>query len=382
MLIIKKYLLFVFLLESIMAQTSLMGSLTNPMFYICLMLGLLCAIDNLIWSRKAIEKFGWAYALIAVYIVYEFFIGIEYVSQKTLLYLLSKVITFIIIISGILYNEKFYRNEAIRWLILTMSFFIIYGFATGGFVGSENRMLIGYTNPNTTGSIGAIIVGMLVFYMKNRKWSVLSILCLMAGMLGVLGGGSRTGFLILFVLIFLRYGLNVKTIAFVGGLIVLGLFILPAIGVETIGLQRLSDTITGIEGTNRDAEREAAEWMIAQKPWTGWGYGAINMGYATQISLLPSHNGYMEIIKQMGFPCAIIYFGILAITLIKSIRLNIKFKQHLDLFLALSIILLIGANYESLFIGIHEYVTNLFFFALAMVTARNYSLINNFVSND
>lgn len=374
MLTIKKYLLFVFLIENIMVQTSLMGSFANPLFYVFLALGLLCLFDFNVWSGKAIKKFGWMYALMVLYILYEFVVGPEYINQKTLLYLLSRIVTFVIIISGIYYNESFYRRIAIKWLILTMSFFLLFGLASGGFADSTGRMTAGYTNANTAGSMGAIIVGMVIFYTKNKHWNIINYLCLFAGMFGVLASGSRAGFLMLGMLVFLRYGFNFKTVGLCGLLIVLGLFILPQFGVETVGIQRMIDTYNGVEGTNRDIEREAAEWMISQKPLTGWGYQAVNQGKAALISILASHNGYLEIIKQMGYPCAVIYFFILASVILLSLKAVWTKHIQMNMFLAIVLIDLIKANYEALFVGVHEFGTNLFFFCLAMVSVQLYNM--------
>lgn len=379
MLTLKKYLLFIFLLENIMVQTSLMGALANPMFYVFLVFGLICAFDGNIWSGKAIKKFGWAYALMGLYVVYEFIVGAEYINPKTLLYLLAKIVTFVIIITGVYYNEAFYRGKAIKWFVITMSFFLLYGLASGGFSDSSGRMLAGYTNSNTTGSMGAVIVGMVIFYMKDKKWNTIALLCLLAGMFGVLASGSRAGFLMLGLLVFLRYGFNIKTVGMCASLVILGLFILPHFGIETVGIQRMIDTYNGVEGTNREVERAAAEWMIAQKPLTGWGYQAVNEGKAAMMSNLQSHNGYLEIIKQMGFPCAIIYFAIIGFVAFKSVREVILKRIHMNMFLAVSLVYFIKANYEALFVGVHEFGTNLFFFNLAMVSAQIYEVKHNMV---
>lgn len=374
MLTIKKYLLFVFLLENIMVQTSLMGAIANPLFYVFLAIGLICSFDSNIWSGKAVRKFKWMYLLMALYVVYEFFVGPEYINEKTLLYLISRIVTFVIIISGIYYNEAFYRDKAIKWFIYTMSFFLLYGLASGGFADSSGRMNAGFTNSNTAGSMGAVIVGMVVFYTKNRPWTKLYYLCLFAGMFGVLASGSRAGFLMLGLLVFLRYGINIKTIGMCVMLLILGLFVLPSLGIETVGIQRMIDTYNGVEGTNRDMERMAAEWMISQKPLTGWGFYVVNQGEAALISELASHNGYLEIIKQMGYPCAIIYFVIIAHVAIKGVNEVRLGKSHMNMFLAVTLIYFIKANYEALFVGVHEFGTNLFFFSMAMVSSRLYEV--------
>jgi hypothetical protein len=132
------------------------------------------------------------------------------------------------------------------------------------------------------------------------------------------------------------------------------------------------DTYNGVEGTNRDLEREAAEWMIAQRPYLGWGFYPKNTGYAASLSELGAHSGYLEIFKQMGYPCGIIFFTILAIPVVHYVISKFRYKIQNSIFFALVLSLAIKANFESLYIGVHEYGTNLFFFALAMMCAERY----------
>lgn len=384
MLFIKKYLLLFFLIENIIVQTSLLGSISEYLFYPFLAIGAVCLFDTKIWKGTTIQRFKPLYMLIFLYIFYEFIIGYEYINSRTLLYLIAKIVTFIIIITGITYNEYFYRTKAIFLFIVLTCSFLLYGLLTGGHVNaSTGRALAGFTNENTAGSMGAIAIGMLLFYMRKRKWKWCPpIILLLIGFYGVLAGGSRAGFLMLFLLVFLRFGFNIKTIAFAGLFLVIGLFGMPAIGVKTVGIERMVNTYKGIEKSNRGSERLAAEMMISEKPWTGWGYEAKNQGEAAKISELLSHNGYLEIIKQMGIPCSIVYFSIILICILKY--LNIWYKRHLkmNLFFALVLMLLIKANYESMYIGAHEYITNIFFFSLAMISSQYYYLKLNSGIND
>lgn len=380
---IKKYLLFAFLLENILVQTSMLRWLSDYLFIPFLAVGAFCMLSPSFWSRENFGKFRWIYLLMMLYVGYEFTIGIQYIDSKTLLYTLSKVVTLGIIITSISCNAPFYRGKAVYWLVIAMAFFMFYGMLFGDVIHPVNgRMQAGFTNANTAGSMGALTVGFVLFYMKGRRWNLLTVLIILVGFYGILAGGSRAGFLMLLMLIFFRFGINYKTVTLVGLLIITGLYILPAMNIHTVGLQRMVDTYNGIEGTNREFEREAAEWMIAQKPWTGWGYAVQNVGYAAKLSMLGSHNGYLEIIKQMGFPCAILYFAILLITIVKAL-FNRQYRRHgIDLFLSLSIMLAVSANYESLFIGVHEYNTNLFFIALALVSARYYGIKQKTLSHD
>lgn len=373
MLFLKKYILLFFLIENIMAQTQLIGELSQYLFYPFMCVGLYAFFTTEFWNKQTIGKFHALYCLMLVYIIYEFSFGIEYLNSKTLLYLIGKLSTFGIIILSLANNERYYRTNAIFLLIVFSCSFLLYGLLTGGHQGG--RALAGYTNANTAGAIGALSVGMLIFYMRDKRWKWFPPgLILLIGFYGVLAGGSRAGFLMLFMLVFLRFGFNIRTFALGAILIALGLYLLPAIGVKTVGIERMVNTYKGIEKSNRNTERFATELMIAEKPWIGWGYEAENQGEAAKITKLGSHNGYLETIKQMGYPCAIIFFGIILLKILEYLSLWHKKRFSIDLFFALTVILMVNANYESLFVGVHEYVTNIFFFALAMVSADIYYL--------
>lgn len=371
-----KYLLLAFLIENIMTQTYLMSFMSEYLFYPFLVLGILAFVNPELWRSKNLSRFSPLYILMALYILYEFTIGSAYIDNKTLLYLVAKVATFGIIISGITYGEEFYKTKAVILLVSFMAFFLCYGIITGENVvmGGTGRIRVGYTNENTTGTMGALTAGMLLFYMRNRKWNAFYAILLIIGCYGIFAGASRAGFLMLFLMVILRFGLNLKTVLFillVGGV---GIFLLPSIGLDTVGMQRMINTYNGVEGSNREPERLAAEWMISQRPFIGWGFENVNQGYALFLSKLGPHNGYLEIAKQMGIPFAILYFLTIAVTLIRCWLAKNKHHEYMNVYLALALMLLVKANYESLFVGVHEYGTNVFFTALCMSSAHLYYL--------
>lgn len=371
-----KYLLLAFLIENIMTQTYLLGFMSEYLFYPFLFLGLLAFANPFLWRAQNISRFSCIYILMAIYIIYEFTIGSTYISERNLIYLVSKIATFGIIISGITYGETFYKEKGVIILVACMAFFLCYGIISGdnAVISGTGRIRAGYTNENTTGTMGALTVGMLLFYMRDRKWNALYGLFLIIGCYGVFAGASRAGFLMLFLMIILRFGLNVKTALFIIIVGSVGVYLLPSFGLETVGLQRMIDTYNGVEGSNREPERLAAEWMIAQKPWVGWGFEVRNVGFALSLSKLGSHNGYLEIIKQMGIPFAVLYFLTIAVTLLRSWLAKNKHHESMNVYLALALMLLVKANYESLFVGVHEYGTNVFFTALGMASAHLYYL--------
>lgn len=369
---IKKYLLLIFLIENIAVQTFLLGGYAQPIFYFTLALGFIGIIDMSIFRIINFKKFKWLYLLGLLYLGYTFLIAPEYVNPKNLQYLIAKIMTFIIIITSLSSNYNFYTNRGLFWVMMIIGFFLLYGLLEGNNMYDDGRGMAGFTNPNTTGSMGAILIGILIFYLKNRKWNVFFYFLLFLGLYGVILGGSRSGFLLLGLFIILRYGISFKTLLMTGIILFTGFYLLDHLGIHAIGMQRVIDTYTGEIGTNRENEVEAARIMIATKPYTGWGFDFENVGAAESVSELGPHNGYLELTEQIGIPLTIIYFLIVLFPLLSNLLIYLKRKIPVSLFPSISISIMVAANYESLFIGVHEFETNLFFFALAMVSAQNY----------
>lgn len=372
---IKKYLLLFFLIENIAAQTSLLGGYVDLFFYSFLVIGAFFILNGEVFSSENRKKFGVMYVLMAIYLIYEFIVGFEYLSSKTLLYVVAKIVTFGIIITSIGNYKEYYENEAIRYLVLFMAFFLIYGVLTGqGMSSGSGRIRAGFTNENTTGGMGAMIIGMVLFYMKDKIWSYRTWILLVTGCFGVLAGGSRAGFLMLFILVLLRYGMNIKTIMFGLLFLIFGLFILPKTGIKTVGLERLYATYQGKEKSNREIERAAGIWMIEQSPWNGHGFNAQNKGYAASLTNLGSHNGYLETYKFMGIPMATLYFLTIFISILSYLLTIRRYGEPISLYGAMVLMLLVKSMYEGLMVGVHEYETTLFFTSLAMISAEKFEI--------
>ena len=362
---IKKYLLFAFILENIAVQTMVLGAFANTVFYILIPIGVLFLFSKEIVSTVTMRTCWWAYALSAIYIFYEFIVGSEYISSRTIFYICGKITTFVIILVGIRKNYEFYAEKMLFPLAVFLTFFIVYGLVTGqGMSADMDRMRLGYTNENTTSWMGAFVVGCILF--SKRRWDWKSIIIVTIGIFGVLAGASRAGMLFLSILVVVRYGLKMNIVFPLIAGYAIAVFLLPAIGLNTVGLQRMQDTLTGVEESNRDVEREAAEMMIREKPYTGWGFEAHNVGTAADISELGSHNGYLETLKFMGYPMGgfwiFIIFYASAQVLLGLRRSRIKY----GLFEAYILSLLICAMFEDLFTGVHEFATNFFIISLAI----------------
>lgn len=362
---LKNYLLFFWLLENIAVQTSLFGAFSSYFFYTFLVFGAIFLIFGDIWKRDVIAIYWPLYALSFVYLLYEFTLGYNTINSRSLLYLAAKFTTFAIIINSVENNYYFYESKLFKGLACFMIFFILYSFMTGGGAdASVGRAKIGFTNTNTTSGMGAFILASVLF--SYERWNLKNIILAGIGLFAVLAGGSRAGILVSLIIIFMRYGITPKMFLILITVVTTAAFIFPLIGLETVGVERFLDTINGVEGTNRDAEREACWMMIHERPWTGWGFEAQNQGAALAVSALGSHNGYFETLKFMGIPFGGLWIGIYLLSVFIIIVKYYRNGIERDIFLALLVAFSVNAYFEGLFIGIHEFSTNIIFFCIAM----------------
>ena len=366
---VKKYLLYFMLLENVAVQTSLFGAYSSIFFNLFLGLGLLFILTGEVFKANAVKTFLPLYILVGIYLFYGFTIGASYIDNRSLTYLAAKMTTFAIIITSVNSNYEFYETKGLYHLALFMCFFVMYGLATGGLAeASIGRSTMGFTNSNTTSGMGAFILGIVLFLTK--KWNWKTIVITVIGLYAILAGGSRAGVLVAAIIIFMRYGISLKIIMMSFILVVTSLFVVPAIGLETVGVERMIDTVEGLEGTNRDVEREACLMMIREKPLMGWGFEAQNQGKASVLSLLGSHNGYMETLKFMGIPMGGLWIAVYLLTVLRLYLKYRKYKLESDVYLAMLIAFTVNAYYEGLFVGVHEFATNLIFVAMTMTCKK------------
>lgn len=369
---VKKYLLYALLLENISVQTLLAGTFAKPLFYIFIVIGFFFILQKDFW-HSAVQRMFWPlYLLGGVYVLYQFSFGLDYLNQQSVIYLSGKIATFAIIIICIKSNYEFYENRMLNGLTLFMCFFILYGFATGGGAQGTDRMTVGFTNENTTSGMGALVLGTMLF--SVQKWNKKALLIAGIGLYALLAGGSRAGMMVLGILMIMRYGLTPKIVFISALLVIVSVYVLPSIGFETVGVQRVVDTINGTEGTNRDMEREAAWMMIEERPINGWGFEAQNQGAALDLSELGSHNGYLETLKYMGYIMGGLWIAALLFFIIKALLIYKKKRIPYDIYLAILVAFAANAFFEGLFVGVHEFATNMFFVALAMVYSKIYRI--------
>lgn len=364
---LRKYLLLLFIIENLFAQTKLFGFLSATLFYIFLGLGLLLVPYCL--SSKVYSACKPLYLIAGVYVLYEFTLGYPTISSDTLLYVLSKVVVMAIVIAGVTSNFSFYFSKSSRLFAFIITGVIIYSILSGGSaeLGSDQRMELGFTNSNTTSMMGTIALAQFLFFYKRRPWYVWAsmLICL----IGILGGGSRNAILMAVVILVVRYGLTLRIVLVSLAMAFTVFYVLPRMGIKTVGVERMENTIEGKEGSNREVEREAAKIMIAQKPISGWGYRAQNVGKAAKLSVLGSHSGYLDHIKFMGYPFALLLFAAIWFYTLHYFRKLYPIRHaavrfHISILLSL----IVAAFFEAVWVGVHEIENTLFYMSMGILS--------------
>lgn len=368
---IKKYLLLAFVVENVFAQTPYFSALSF-LFYVFLGIGMLFLLDGSLFRKNVVNSCKPLYVLGLVYVAYQFTLGQETISSSTLLYLVAKIATFSIIAVSVTSNWEFYAEKAPRIFSVLILLILLFNIATGN-LGDDGsgRMMIGFTNTNTTSSMAAFAFAGFLFF-RDKKKRNLYILAMILCFYAVLAGGSRNGFLIFAILFFMWRGVSWNTIIIASASLIIINIVINQINVELVGLERIFGTISGEVASNRDTEREAAMVMIGDKPWTGWGFEAQNVGKAAAISELGSHSGYLETLKFMGYPFGLMWFAVLYICILSLLRFYKSGDMTVRYHLAIVISSLASAFFEGLFVGVHELATNMMFISLAVLTTYKY----------
>lgn len=367
---IKKYLLLAFIIENVFAQTPYFSSLSF-LFYVFLAFGMIFIFEGTIFRREIIASCMPLFLLGFVYVAYQFTLGLETISLQTQLYLIAKIATFIIIIVSVSSNWEFYATKAPKIFSVLVLLILLFNIATGNFEAVNDRQLLGFTNSNTTSSMAAFSFAGFLFF-RDKKRQILYIMAMLLCFYALLAGGSRNGILIFAILFFMWRGASWNTILIAFVLFTFLGIVVSQFDIELMGLERLTGTLSGEVGTNRDEQREAAWIMIEEKPWTGWGFEAQNVGQAAAISELGSHSGYLETLKFMGYPFGLLWLAVLYISTFSMSKFykmgNMSIRYHL----AIVFSSLASAFFESLFVGVHELATNMMFISLAVLTIYKY----------
>lgn len=356
----KKYLLFIYLLVNLTAEYYLFASISKVVFYITLALAIPICMSG--WNVIRTEFRSCPYFLwwIVIYIIYQFLFGWNTLNLENVIYLVSKITTFLVILYCVGADHDFYfskMNRLFGYIILVL---MIVGFNME-FQGGRSY---GFYNPNAGTSVA--MLGASCFLFSEGKMKFQDKLALLFFIVCIFIGHSRNALVTLLILALFRFKMSPRLM--IGGfLIVAVLVVFQSYGVELTAFDRMIDTFKGTELSNRDDERDAAIWMIQQHPWDGNGFNSKNYGEALALTEYGAHNGYLTILKMMGIIMggAWLFVLFLALWHIKGLAFsdNLKVRRQMAIVIAIAV----GAINEDFFVGVNQISTNMFFVSLCLI---------------
>ena len=360
-------MLLILLLANMTSEYRLLASVSQVFFYSILGLSVLVLIMNSKEIRKSLKKAPEIKGLILVYLIAQFVFQFDILSLDNILYTLTKVILFVIISFSAYSNYDFYSNR----MPLLFSYLIVLLVLLGWVInktGPYGGLQFGFTNRNVACTIAtAGFAGFLFMKAKLKFWDIA---CMAFLFITILYGGSRNALAMCLLIIAVRYGFSFKIVG--AGILVFALllFVLPELGIEVTAFERLKGTLDGTVALDREEVHETALRMIALRPWTGWGYYFIipeSVGIA-----MGAHNGYLAMIENIGYPCAITAFALIGFGTLKRLRLYRLHNNALNYCLAIVVSTLFATNQESYLVGVNQFTTNYFFVTFVLLGLYRY----------
>lgn len=364
-------MLFILLLANLTAEYLLLSSISQIFFYSILAFSIIVILANSYDFSISLRKNPEIKGLILIYLIAQFLFQFDLLTIDNILYTITKVVVFIIITISIYSNYNFYLKK----LPIILSYIIVVLIAAGWFVnktGQYGALIFGFANRNVACTVATTGFAGILF--MRKKFKVVDYACMALLFITVLYGGSRNALAMLVLIIVVRYGFSFKIITAGAAFLILAIFILPEIGLESTAFDRVIGTFDGSVAVDREEEREIAWSMISLRPWSGWGY---HYSIPTNIGIsMNAHNGYLTMIENLGYPCGIAILMIIVVGSLKRLKLY-KYKNNaVNYYLAILISTLFAANQEDYLIGVNQFTTNYFFVAFVILGMYKYCTSN------
>lgn len=368
---LEKYLLLLYLIANATAEYLALMFLSKYLFYAVLALSLPLIFSRGFFSNRIRRQCSYIYVLMVIYVIAQFVFQTDLMTSENVLFTIGKVVTLCIMMLCISTNFEMYFKS----IILPFSYGILGLLLVGWFhnktgVGMDDYIVFGFTNRNAACILGAISFAGILF--SKEKFSYTDYACMAFLLVTILVGGSRNALAMCFMFILIRFGFSIRLIAASFICIVSVLYIFPGLGIEATALERLEGSLTGVVSLDREDERNAAIWMIQQRPWSGWGYNHVNYGYAASLTEYGAHNGYLTTLENLGIPLGILWILTVLIGTLKSLKLYRLHDKTINYHLAVVIAILFSACFEDFLVGVNQIITNVFFVSFAVLGIYRY----------
>lgn len=377
---LKKYLLVLYVLITLLliyTRSPLLGRET--MVNIALLgLGMLFSFlfAATFYSSRMVRVFPILIGMLMLNIFYQLLVGWRFENRYDWLYMFAKWGVTAIIALSILSAPKFYFSKFYFYLCSLLAGMFLLGTFFNDVDKAVGRLAFGFGNVNAVGPLAAITFCYFLMNKEVVKW--LRWGSMLISFVVIMAAGSRLG-MILFILSFLfAYKISFRLIfAGVVSLLVVQ-YILPELGYNATGLDRLMntyDTETKTINTARDANFELGWRMFINKFWTGYGLSAYriiddNMRTVDMLdaTIHGTHNGYICAAKTYGVVFWIGFLSIIVGGVLYLFKSLFKVKNtEVQFHLYVSVSVLIAAMGEDYLIGVNSILTTLFFISSSLL---------------
>lgn len=368
---LEKHLLLLFLIANATAEYVSLMFVSKYLFYAVLALSIPIIISKNVFAKSIRTQCPQIYIMMAIYLIAQFLLQPDMINSNTLTYTIGKVVTFCILIFCVSHNFEYYFKQTIRPLsYLILGLLLVGWFINKGGIGVDDYITFGFANRNAACTLGSI--GFAGFLFTSKKYSFKEYLFMSFLLITILIGGSRNALAMCLLFIIIKYGFSEKLVFASLFCIFLIVYVLPEFGLEAVALDRLEGTLSGTVSLDREDQREAAQWMIKQRPWTGWGYNHENIGYALSLTEYGAHNGYLTTMKNLGIPLGIMLLVTILWTSLKNLRLYKLHNMEINYHLAVVVSILLAANFEDFLVGVNQITTNIFFLSFVVLNIYRY----------
>ena len=369
---LSKYLLFILLLANMTSEYILFAPISEVLFY-----GVLAISIPVLFQFGFLPKGSYAKApeiciLIFTYLFAQFVLQTDLLTLPNILYTVSKVVIFCILILCIGRNFDFYLKKAPEILSFSILAIVSLGWFYNTYTGEFHHLTFGFVNRNTACTIAT--AGFAGFIFMRERLRMIDYLAAAVLFITVLYGGSRNAMVMCILIVMVKYGFSFKLITSSLILFLFIIYVLPMMGIEATAWERVIGTIDGSVDVDRETVREIAWRMIKVRPLTGWGYRyEILPSIAAEMKTnLNGHNGYLVTIENLGWPCGLLALSCIVIGSIKSLRLYLLKNRYINFHLSIVVSTIFAANQESYFIGVNQFTTNMFFMSFVVLGMARY----------
>lgn len=379
-----KYGIGIYLLVTLMFKLAFIipSAIINVLYYSLMVYSLIAFLffNKIVLSKRAYKCFHIFYSINLLNLIYFLFFNI---TSESSLYLVAKFATSNLIILGVIYNYDHYRNWFIKYFKYIMFIIVILGklFSSVETSVELERLSIGF-NPNDVGVFG--MLGVVSVIAMDKLWhkKKINIFLFLFFVLITLLSGSKAALLCLILGVFFTYGFSYRIV------VVTFFFLVAAYFSSNLGyitsLDRLNSKERALE--TRDEVFDMGIKTIQENIWLGHGLDKYNWTNPRhwdnpELALGP-HNTYLAVAIMYGVLFGFVFLIIILKFVIKTFKTSFRSDDYFIRFCYfITLIFLVNGFFEALLLGINEFVTLLFWFAIGCIAYNYFNSTTNNINN-